>query len=168
MPANTRAVALCLFFLVAIHCVTPQRVWAQCGGGYLGVTTVLNGSPDISAVFSGTVAETQTLDAVVLVTFDVDGIWKGDVAKRVVVYRPIYKASPQNVGGGSGRLRPFEMGKRYLVLAHTLSEQETRDLGVQSATPGALAVDVCGSGSRPYELFTEYDLKEMGPGRKPQ
>ena len=152
MPDNTRAVALCVF-LIATACVTPQRVWAQCGGGYPGVTTVLNGSSDIATVFSGTVAETQTLDTVVLVTFDVDGIWKGDVAKRVVVYRPIYKASAQNVGGASGRLRPFEIGRRYLVLAHILSEQATRELGLQSAAPGALAVDVCGSGSRPYELM---------------
>ena len=132
------------------------------------MTTVLNGSPDISAVFSGTVAETQTLDAVVLVTFDVDGIWKGDVAKRVGVYRPIYKASGQNVGGGSGGLRPFDSGKRYLVMAHLFSDREKREFGVESAPVGSLAIGVCMSPSRPYEIFAEYDLKEVGPGRKPQ
>ena len=171
MPANTRAVALCLFFLVAIHCVTPPRVFAQCGGGYVGVTGLLNSNSDISAVFSGTVAETQALDAVRLVTtFDVDAIWKGRIAKRAIVYQPIYKPPAPNSGLSvpSGGLRPFEMGKRYLVVAHNLSDQEKRELGVQSDTPGGLAVGVCGSGSMPYELFAEHDLKQMGPSRKPQ
>jgi hypothetical protein len=78
--------------------------------------------PDISTVFSGTAVEIQALDAVLLVTFDVDGIWKGDVGKRAFVYRPIYKAPVQKPGtggvvAGGGSPTPFEIGKRYVILA---------------------------------------------------
>jgi hypothetical protein len=62
----------------------------------------------------------------------------------------------------------FEIGKRYVVLADTLSDQERAEFGVESSKPGSLAVDVCGGGSRPYEVFARSDLKEMGPGRKPK
>jgi hypothetical protein len=65
-------------------------------------------------------------------------------------------------------LRPFEIGKRYVVMAHALTDQERAELGVESAKLDSLAVSVCGSGSRPFEVFAQYDLKEMGPGRKPQ
>jgi hypothetical protein len=168
---NARAVALCVL-TVAIHCVTPDHAWAQCGSGYVGVKLEMN-RPDVSAVFSGTAAEIQALDAVLLITFDVDGIWKGDVEKRAFVYRPIYKAPVQKPGSGGivaggGSPTPFEIGKRYVIMAHILSDQERTEFRVESAKPGSLAVSVCGSGSRPFEVFALYDLKEMGPSRKPQ
>ena len=168
---NERAVALCLL-AVAIHCVIPNHAWAQCGSGYVGVKLEMN-RPDISAVFSGTVAEVQALDAVLLVRFDVDRIWKGDVGKRTLVYRPIYKAPAPKPGtrgtvAGGGSPTPFEIGKRFVVMAHLLSVQERAELGVESAKPGSLAVSVCADGSRPFEIFAQYDLKELGPGREPQ
>ena len=172
MPVmNPRVVALCLL-PIAIHCVTPDQAWAQCGSGYPEVKLFFD-RPDVSAVFSGTVAELQALDAVLLVTFDVDGIWKGDVGKRAVVYRPIYRPNVPKPGTGGqvlvGSSRPFEIGKRYVVVAHVLSDKERAEFEVESAKPGSLAVDVCGSGSRPYEVFAQSsDLKEMGPGRKPE
>jgi hypothetical protein len=107
----------------------------------------------------------QELDAVLVVTFDVDGIWKGDVAKRALFYRPIYR--PPRIGGRSGGLKPFEMGKRYLVGAHVLGDQERDQFGV-NPKPGILAVDTCGSGSRPFDAFANAGLKEMGTGRKPE
>jgi len=167
--ANTRAVALCLFTLT-IHGVMPDRAWAQCGGGYWSVRSIL-ASRDVSAVFSGTVAGVQALDAVQLVTFDVDGIWKGDVGKRAFVYRPSYKpppkGSPTAATLSSGGPRSFEIGQRYLVMANLLSDQEKAEFKVE-AKPGSLAVDSCGGGSRPFKVFANNDLKEMGPGRKPQ
>jgi hypothetical protein len=63
--------------------------------------------------------------------------------------------------------RPFEIGKRYVVIAHTISDQERAELRVD-AKPGSLAVNTCGSGSMPFEVFARDGLKEMGPGRKPQ
>jgi hypothetical protein len=167
---NTRAVVLCLF-TIAIGGVSPDPAWAQCGCGYVGLAPVIN-RPDMSAVFSGTVAEVEALGAVLLVTFDVDGIWKGDVSKRAFVYRPIHRPAIQ--GGtrivrdtGSGDSRPFEIGKRYLVTAHVLSAQEQAEFSVD-VRPGSLAVETCGGFSRPFEVFANYDLKEMGPGRKPR
>ena len=129
--------------------------------------------PDVSAVFSGTVAEVQALDAVLLVTFDVDGIWKGDVGKRAFIYRPVFRPPVPQPGtggtvGGSAPWSSFEIGKRYVVLAHILSDQERAEFGVESAKPGSLAVNTCGSGSRPFEVFANSELKEMGPGRKPR
>jgi hypothetical protein len=52
---------------MVINGVTSDRAWAQCGSGYVGVTLDVN-RPDVFAVFSGTVAEVQALDAVLLVT----------------------------------------------------------------------------------------------------
>jgi hypothetical protein len=128
--------------------------------------------PDVSAVFSGTVAEVQALDTVLLVTFDVDGIWKGGVGERAFVYRPIPKPPPvpkpgTPIAGSPTSLRPFEIGKRYLVMADVLSDRARADFGVD-AKPGSLAVNACGSGSRPFEVFANYDLKDMGPGRRPR
>jgi hypothetical protein len=128
--------------------------------------------PEVSAMFSGTVAEVQALGAVLLITFDVDGIWKGDVGRRAFIYRPIQRPVIEPGNGivrdtGSGGSRPFEIRKRYLVTAHTLSEQEQAEFRVD-AKPGSLAVETCGGYSRPFEVFANYDLKEMGPGRKPR
>lgn len=123
--------------------------------------------PRVDVVFSGTVVHVQQRDAVLVMTFAVDQVWKGSVSKRVMVYRPIPR--PGGPPLGSGGLRPCDMGGRFIVLAHLLNTLERGQFGVDVADSHSLATSMCGDGSRPYWLAEEHgDLKALGLGREPQ
>jgi hypothetical protein len=117
--------------------------------------------PEVAAVFSGTVLGLKRLDAVLLVTFDVNRGWKGEVGKRVVVYRAV---RPPERPGVSTSLRPFEIGERYLVVAHAAEQEE---FGVGPSATARLATDFCGDGSTPFYVAVD-QLDALGPGRPPE
>jgi hypothetical protein len=169
---STRNLLVCLLYL-GISCVAPTHAVAQCGGGFLGIEDSL-AAPNVSAVFSGTVINVQTSGTVLIVTFDVDRIWKGRLSKRVVLYRPapvsiwLQDGEPDNrVRRGSPVRMHFELRKRYVVVAHDLSPEERIQFKAERAAPDALATELCGGGSRPFDVAAE-DLERVGPGRAPQ
>lgn len=139
---------------------TAQGVVAfpQCGGGFLGLTDLIARS-ETTAVFSGIVATARHPDAAVIVTFDVDRVWKGAISKRTVVYRP-NPVTPDS-------RQVFDLGERYVVVAHRVTAAEREQFHLDTALPDALAVGLCGDGSRPFK-FAEPELVELGPGRPPQ
>ena len=126
----------------------------------------------MTAVFSGTVVDRQIGSVVQVVTFDVDRVWKGDVTKRTIIYRP---AEPEpEIVGGSGGSEGFDLGQRYLVVAHLLTEAERRKFALKSIGTKSLAVRYCGDGGVPFHI---YEMSErgsslgptsLGPGTEPR
>jgi hypothetical protein len=172
---HTRTIAACLVSLY-IQFASPVDVQAQCGSGYFSLKSEM-AAPSVTVVFSGTVldvrpisgseAPVQGRDAVLVFTFDVDRVWKGNVPKRVKLFRPVPRFPDGR--GGITSLRSFDIGQKYIVLAHPLTAVERADLRIVEAEPQGLVTGVCGDGSRPYRLAEEHgDLKEIGPGREPQ
>lgn len=168
---STRSLLVCLLHF-GISYVAPTHAAAQCGGGYLQIKEFL-AAPNVSAVFSGTVVNVQANQTVLVVTFEVDRVWKGRVTKRAVVYRPApvstWMEEPDNrVRGGSPVRMHFELRKRYVVVAHNLSPEERVQFNAQNAATDALATELCGGGSRPFDIFAE-ELERglVGAGREP-
>jgi hypothetical protein len=121
--------------------------------------------PEISAApprgiggLSAPVLKVQQLDAVVALTFDVDRTWKGRASKQMLLYRPAPDRRVWQV---------FEMGRRYMVLAHRLTAAERAQFHIDTAPSDALATGLCGDGSRPFAA-AEFELRELGPGRPPR
>ena len=151
-----------MIFAVALEAAAAAQggvvVFPQCGSGFLGLTYLMSRS-ETTAVFSGTVVEARHPDAAVIVTFEVDRVWKGAISKRTALYRP-------NPASTDSR-QVFDLGERYVVLAHSLTAAERAQFHIETAPPDALAVGLCGDGSRPFK-FAEPELTELGPGRPPQ
>jgi hypothetical protein len=149
----------------ALLSVSSTQVSAQCGGGFAWIGYFLD-RPEVSAIFDGTILDIQRRELALVVTFEVNRVWKGDVTKRQVVYRgtrlPIGQRS-----GSSTRLKQFEeVGKRHIVIAHQLTEIERVELGLTSTDTANLATGFCGDGSRPVEVAGSIDA--LGPGRAPR
>jgi hypothetical protein len=167
--ANRIAVVPCV---VAWSCmVTATGVLAQCGAGYLGLDLLLP-QESVAIVFSGTVASVERAGPTETVTFDVDRVWKGFVSQRITIYRPIPVAPspPKRSGGGGigpGEFTPtiFKGGDRYVVVAHSLSVTERKNLGLADREE-TLGTDICGGGSRPFAV-AEQELATLGQGRPP-
>jgi hypothetical protein len=167
-------IRLVLAACIACSCsqwVCPVEVRAQlqghggsislpCGSGFLGLSILVR-LDEVAVVFSGTVVDLQRLHAAQVVTFDVDRVWKGDVTKRFVIYRP--PGVPP-----SGWPEPFSLRARFIVVAHRLSAVERADLRV-GVPPDSFGTGLCGNGSRPFSLAEKWnELRDLGPGREPQ
>ena len=158
--------ALCLFALGAPW-LWATSVAAQCGSGYYINWSELLGKPEVAVVFSGTVIDRQIGSVVQVVTFDVDRVWKGDVTKRTIIYRPAHPEA--ETVGRSGGGRGFDIGQRYVVVAHRLTETERRKFALKSTSTKSLAVGYCGDGSVPFYIYEMYERESsMGPGTEPR
>jgi hypothetical protein len=169
---NTRTPVLCFVSLIA-QFVSSVPALAQCGSGWLSLKDQMN-RPSVTVVFRGSVLDMQRRDSFLIMTFEVDRVWKGTVSRQVVLYQPIPRpgARPPASGGlkpFKGGLRPFDMIRPFIVLAHLLNAQERREFGVDAADTRSLATSMCGDGSRPYSVAQEFgEVKSLGPGRGPQ
>jgi len=167
-----RTIAVSLVSL-GIQFSFPALVLAQCGSGWLSLKDQMN-RPAVTVVFRGSVLEWQRRESFLVMTFEVNRVWKGTVSRRVVLYQPIPRpgARPPASGGLNpfkGGLRPFHMIRPFIVLAHLLNAQERREFGVDAADTRSLATSMCGDGSRPYSVAQEFgEVKSLGPGRGPQ
>ena len=86
----TASKALAVIVAVALEATASAQgvvAFPQCGGGFLGLTYLMPRAETI-AVFSGTVVDVRHLDTAMMVTFDVDRVWKGAISKRTALYRP--------------------------------------------------------------------------------
>jgi hypothetical protein len=153
--------ALVAFVAVALEATASAQgvvVGPHCGGGFLGLAYLMARS-ETTAVFSGTVATARHPDAAVIVTFDVDRVWKGAISKRTVVYRPNPVTSDER--------QVFALGERYVVVAHRLTAAEREQFRADTSPPEVLGVGLCGDGSRSL-AFAQPELIELGAGRPPQ
>jgi hypothetical protein len=130
----------------------------RCGSGWVGLS-ILIPRPEVIAAFGGTVVDVRREDAAIIVTFDVDRVWKGTISKRTTVYRP-------NPASGDSR-QVFDSGERYVVLAHSMTATERAQFRADAASQDALAVGLCGDGSRPFTV-AEREFADIGPGKPPQ
>jgi|SRR5687767_5860236 hypothetical protein len=140
----------------------------------------------VAAVFSGTVVGAQFAAAGPILTFKVDTVWKGDVSRMVLVYhstsQPLPPTSPRstiarppsNAGSEPGRgagpalsgLRPFELGRRFVVIASRLTDDHRAAFKVEFEGE-RFGTDSCGG--RPFdEVERMGDLERIGPGRAPR
>src|SRR5687767_1299165 len=161
-------------FGVMLYSMAGTPAAAQCGCGLLGleyfvpdagVTALFSGTvTDLrQSQFNGTVTDFGRSDSFLVVTFEVDRVWKGNLPKHLVVYRPAPEV-PQGSGrSGSPVSMHFETGKRYVVVAHHLTAIERAELG-REASPDALMVEMCGGGSRPFELAAPRLSDNLGTG----
>ena len=80
-------------------------------------------------VFSGTVVQlTRTADLGYRATFEVDRVWKGSVPARFDLH--VWELAPE--------IPRFELGRRYVVLAHRLIDSHARQ-GVGLGQSDAIA-----------------------------
>ena len=168
---STRTTVICVVSLVA-QFVSSVPAMAQCGSGWLSLKDQMN-RPTVTVVFRGSALEWQRRDSFLVMTFEVDRVWKGTVSRQVVLYQPVPRPGGPLTSGGlkpfRGGLRPFDMIRPFIVLAHHLNAQERREFGVDAADTRSLATSMCGDGSRPYSLAQAFgEVKGLGPGRKPQ
>lgn len=120
------------------------RMFVDCEG-YPPLPTIMT-TPNVTALFRGTVSEIKNVSDGQLVTFHVARVWKGDVARETVVYSQM----AWTMGGSNGppllrqpsSVRPFEQGVDYLVatqgdMSRTLKDGTTLDgLGAQFGLRG--------------------------------
>ena len=169
---STRTRVLCFVSLIA-QFVSSVPALAQCWSGWLSLKDQMN-RPPVTVVFRGSVVEWQRRDSFLVLTFEVNRVWKGTVSRRVVLYQPVPRPGARPLASGGlkpfrGGLRPFDMIRPFIVLAHLLNSQERREFGVAAADTRSLATSMCGDGSRPYSLAQEFgEVKSLGPGREPQ
>jgi hypothetical protein len=112
-------------------------------------------------VFSGTV-ETVAVNVAsewpsTIVTFGVDRVWKGSVAKQFVVYS--FTRTPEGFD--------FKTGKRYLVFAHVQTDREQDDLKLAVTSWPVPIVGQCGDGTVEMERVSPPELAELGSGTVP-
>jgi len=170
-----RARTLTAFGLV-LYLMAGTPAAAQCGGGLLSLEYFVPDS-SVTALFSGTVTDVRQStfmgnvidparpDSFVVVTFAVDRVWKGDLPKHVVVYRPAPVVRREL--GGSPVYMHFEMGKPYVVVGHHLPAIERAQVGAEPS-PDAVMTEMCGGGSRPFELAAPTLSDDLGPGWAPR
>ena len=143
-----------LVHIVMVSCISglsPTVVSAECP-----LMTVSQGMalPTTVAVFSGTVTDIEESAGARghVVTFDVQRVWKGTVAKRVSAYQL-----------NTTDAIPFSAGVPYLIVAYRLPPEE-RELSGTIQRAAALGVATCVS--RTLEQADRLgDLRELGPGR---
>ena len=145
---------------VVLLTVSAVHVSAQCGSGYPEVAMMID---QLEVVFGGTVLDLEIRETVRIATFEVDRVWTGNVTKRTVIYQA--ETVPLSTAGS--RMTTFVKGRRYAVLAHTITEAERTQFALVPVL-GSFAVGYCGDASRDYDLFVKYDLPRMGPGLAPQ
>ena len=110
------------------------------------------------AVFSGTVVEIEEGAGAVahVVTFDVQRVWKGTVAKRVALYQVNTTEAIQ-----------FSAGVPYFMVAYRLPPEEKVE--VSGAIRRATTLGVATCVSKTLEQAERLgDLHELGPGRLPR
>ena len=171
---------------VVLYSMAGTPAAAQCGSGLLGLRYFVTDSR-VSALFDGTVTDvTQSAftgtvtdfgrsDKFLVVTFEVTRVWKGNLPKRLVAYRPVPEVPrpasdlPEGLlrSSGSPVSMHFRMGQRYVVVAHHLTDIERAELGPE-ASPDALMVEMCGGGSRPFELAAPTLSDALGTGWAPR
>jgi hypothetical protein len=123
----------------------PRSASAECV--LLSVRTVARYA---DAIFSGTATDIGSS----AVTFDVDRVWKGPVTKPFTVY------IIRSVESFEARL-----GVKYLVFALRASEDERRGFG--SSDRRVFVLRQCGLGTRPWDVVSNSELRELGRGRSP-
>jgi hypothetical protein len=160
---------------VVLYSMAGTPAAAQCGGGFLGLQYFVTRS-SVSALFSGTVTGVKQSafkgtvtdfgrsDRFLVVTFEVARVWKGNLPNRLIAYRP---APVEMSGQGTAVNMHFKVGKRYVVVAHHLTAIERAEVGAEQ-NPDALMVEMCGGGSRPFELAAPMLSDELGTGRAPR
>ncbi len=121
---------------------------------------VLGALNSSDAVFSGEVSSIEQMrvtqkfeESTVIVTFKVDQIWKGEKARKIVLYTFLNQFSCNGYH--------FKEGTRYLVFASAWD--------ASSKFPDvsrALGVDLC-SGTIELDR-ADQELKKLGPGAKPE
>ena len=165
MSKSVVRTALAYILGAALHGASPAPVSAQCGGGLLWLGYFLD-QPEVAAIFDGTILDIQRRELALVVTFEVNRVWKGDVTRRQVVYRASRLPFGQRRGSSTRLIQFEEVGKRYIVVAHQLTGIERVDLGLTSTDTANLATGFCGDGSRPVEV--EGSIDDLGPGRAPR
>ena len=116
-----------------------------------------------SVVFSGTVMRADPVDASArtngraqFVTFDVDRVWKGEVPRQFNLYS--FTRSFERY--------PLQAGTRYLVFAHTPTEEERTDLNLGQRQ--TVVIGQCGDGTKQFTEISLQELAELGPGAAPR
>ena len=143
--------------LAAVALLIPYAAGAEC----IGLPPALV-AKSAAVVFSGTVTKVDRVDAsewsrqfAQFVTFDVDRVWKGRVRRQFDVYS--FTRTPEPY--------PLRVGTRYLVFAHTPTEQERVDLNLGAGE--AFVIGQCGDGTTEFPVPPE-DLAGLGPGITPR
>jgi len=97
--------------------LAPQDVWAQCVL-FPAPQLVADARQKASLIFSGVMVDQTSLGRGTSLglgqrlSFDVDGVWKGDLTNRAVFFRIDYSEA-----------RRFVVGQRYVVFAYPETEQ---------------------------------------------
>jgi hypothetical protein len=127
----------------------PRSASAECV--LLSVRTVAKYA---DAIFSGTATDIGSSAVSSAVTFDVDRVWKGPVTKPFTVYiiRSLDSFEPR-------------LGVKYLVFALRASKDDERGFGPIDRR--VFVLRQCGSGTRPWDLVSNSEVKELGRGRSP-
>jgi len=165
MPVTVRNVTSSA--VLACFVFGADHVRADCGQSSLG-RTVLN--PTITAMFQGTVIEvrrerTRRADIFSereIVTFNVDRVWKGNVARVLTLYRPRMQRLGVSIGP-----QTFHRGRRYIVGARPLTLDERQRVG-GDLRPEALTGGYCGDGTMELEVAERNNMiEELGVSRPP-
>jgi hypothetical protein len=136
--------------------VAPSLAFAECLA-----LSLRNSIRPAAVAFSGTATTITNTDtasdswAGTVVTFEVDRVWKGAVTRRFSVYSFTRTAEGMN----------FTAGKRYLVFAHSPTNEERRDLRLE--TKQGVVVGQCGDGSKELAEIPAASLVELGAGHAP-
>ena len=115
---------------------------------------MLLADPRHELVFSGRVATTTRVGELAYrATFDVDRIWKGDVAKHMDIY--IWELKSE--------MPRYEEGKDYVVLAAKATDARERDaIGLKDDTAVAYVANSCSDALAP-------DIRrQLGQGTRPK
>jgi hypothetical protein len=105
-----------------------------------------------AVVFSGTPMSERGR-----ILFEVDSVWKGPVTKQFIVY--VFTRSVEQF--------EFKVGQKYLVFAHTETEEERRDLNLDITERQVFVVGSCGDGTREMALLTREEIAELGRASAP-
>ena len=151
-PHQVRRRAIVHLALVALVCaLTPAAAGAECAPVAMSQAMA---APTTVAVFSGTVSEIEESAGALahVVTFDVQRVWKGNVAKRMSV-------SQVNTTDAI----EFSAGVPYLIAAYRLPPEQREASG---AIRRATTLGIASCFSRTLEQAERRgDLRELGPGR---
>jgi hypothetical protein len=145
----------CLSVGMTLFTFVPSFVSAECV--QVGLKTA---ALYADVVFSGTVMSVSKNPASAgpgeIITFDVDRGWKGSVPKRFVLRS--FTRTPEPFR--------FDVGTKYVVLAHKQTMDERELFGVPTSSPDTYGVAQCGDGTRVFAA-AQNELNELGSGRPP-